>query len=123
MLSTLEILNSCYLSGLDNNCCISSANVNTIKHLKLLLILKGFHDCVGGCNGCINFNNPDNNGLSLAVDTLNNIYTTNNFQTFGASRADFWAMAASVALSVAVRASNRQRNNDQICSPQSCTGP
>ena len=20
----------------------------------------GFHDCVGGCNGCINFNNPDN---------------------------------------------------------------
>ena len=22
-----------------------------------------FHDCVGGCNGCININNPDNNGL------------------------------------------------------------
>ena len=68
----------------------------------------GFHDCVGGCNGCINFNNPENNGLAPAVDILNNLYTTNNFQSFGASRADFWALASSVAFSAAVNQSNKR---------------
>ena len=83
----------------------------------------GFHDCVGGCNGCINFNNPDNNGLSKAVSTLSNLYTRNNFQSYGATLADFWAMAASVAVSAAVRTSNSQRNNGQSCTSQSCPGP
>jgi hypothetical protein len=35
---------------------------------------KGFHDCAGGCNGCINFNNPDNAGLLPAVTTLSGLY-------------------------------------------------
>jgi hypothetical protein len=38
---------------------------------------------VGGCNGCVNFNNPDNNGLRPAVDNLTSIYTANNFKSFG----------------------------------------
>eukprot|EP00529_Nitzschia_sp_RCC80_P015729 CAMPEP_0113489106 /NCGR_PEP_ID=MMETSP0014_2-20120614/26360_1 /TAXON_ID=2857 /ORGANISM="Nitzschia sp." /LENGTH=713 /DNA_ID=CAMNT_0000382837 /DNA_START=182 /DNA_END=2319 /DNA_ORIENTATION=- /assembly_acc=CAM_ASM_000159 len=29
-----------------------------------------FHDCVGGCDGCIDMTNPDNNGLSDVMDTL-----------------------------------------------------
>ena len=24
-----------------------------------------FHDCVGGCNGCLDTTNPDNNGLKV----------------------------------------------------------
>ena len=86
-------------------------------------MITGFHDCVGGCNGCINFNNPDNNGLSQAVNTLSNLYTRNNFQSYGATLADFWAMAASVAVSAAVRTSNSQRNNGQSCTSDSCPGP
>ena len=86
------------------------------------VILSGFHDCVGGCNGCIKFNNPDNNGLQPVVDTLNAIYYNNSFKSFGASRADFWALAASVGLSIAVRNSNSQRTG-LSCSQQSCPGP
>eukprot|EP00121_Abeoforma_whisleri_P016164 Awhi_evm1s14843 len=34
------------------------------------LVRLSFHDCVGGCDGCINLNNPENNGLGPIVDTL-----------------------------------------------------
>jgi len=101
---------------------IANATRYQIGLLPLWLRL-GFHDCVGGCNGCINFNNPDNNGLKPAVDTLNALYVKNNFQSTGASRADFWAMAAAVGLGMAVRSSNGQRNNGLGCTPQSCPGP
>ena len=84
--------------------------------------VSGFHDCVGGCNGCINFNNPDNNGLKPGVATLNALYADNGFKSFGASKADFWALAASVGLSVAVRNSNSQRTG-QNCTHLSCPGP
>jgi len=59
-------------------------------------ILIGFHDCVGGCNGCINFNNPDNNGLKPAVDTLNAIYASNNFQSTGATRDQCYKLLMAV---------------------------
>ena len=91
--------------------------------MRSLLLIQGFHDCVGGCNGCINFNNPDNKGLEPAVNTLNQIYNSNNFHQFGVSRADFWALAASRALMGAVRESNRDRNGGQSCTTQSCPGP
>ena len=77
---------------------------------------------MGGCNGCINFNNPDNNGLKPAVDILNTLYNNAGYSSFGASRADFWALAAWVGLTGAVRGSNTQRTG-KSCTPQSCSGP
>ena len=73
---------------------------------------KGFHDCVGGCNGCIDFDNSDNNGLETTVDYLNEIYESNDFQSYGASRADFWALGAWVALTSAVRTYNSKTSGD-----------
>ena len=39
------------------------------------MIRLGFHDCVGGCDGCLNLNNADNAGLSGIVATLEDLYT------------------------------------------------
>ena len=35
----------------------------------------GFHDCVSGCDGCINLDNAANNGLSDAIDLVEELYT------------------------------------------------
>ena len=40
-----------------------------------------FHDCIGGCDGCLNFNNKDNAGLQEAVNSLETIYIKNSFNT------------------------------------------
>ena len=92
-------------------------------NIKLIIKFSGFHDCVGGCNGCIKFNNTDNNGLAPAVSNLTTLYTTNKFKSFGVSLADFFALAATIAVTAAVQGSNRARNNGQACTPQSCPGP
>jgi cytochrome c peroxidase len=58
----------------------------------------GFHDCVGGCDGCIDLSNPDNNGLDTPISALDSIvqkYTVD--QNSGLSRADIWALAALTA--------------------------
>jgi hypothetical protein len=57
-----------------------------------------FHDCVGGCDGCVNLNDSNNNGLAPIVNALEGAYA--QFNT-AMSRADFWALAGIVALQVA----------------------
>ncbi len=84
--------------------------------------LSGFHDCVGGCNGCINFNNPDNNGLKPAVDALTKLYTENGYKDYGVSLADFFALAATVGVSLSVMGSNKFRDPTLACNPKSCDG-
>jgi len=54
-----------------------------------------FHDCVGGCDGCINPNDPGNNGLAGIVQTLEAVYTSYSSLI---TRADFWAAAGHAAL-------------------------
>ena len=94
------------------------------KHdVATLLHFLGFHDCVGGCNGCINFNNPDNNGLKPAVDNLTKLYIANGYKNIGVSLADYFAFAATVGVTIGVQGSNRQRNGGVSCTPQSCPGP
>lgn len=91
--------------------------------LPALFIRLGFHDCVGGCNGCINFNNPDNNGLQLAVSFLTNLYNTNGYKSLGVSLADYFALAATVGVTIGLQVSNALRNGGAPCTPQSCPGP
>jgi hypothetical protein len=51
----------------------------------------GFHDCVGGCDGCIFLDNPDNFGLQLPIDELVPVV---EFYSSQLTRADVWVLAA-----------------------------
>jgi len=82
---------------------------NAVTNLRALALRLGFHDCVGGCNGCINFNNPDNAGLQPAVDVFTSIYYINGFDKI-VSLADFFALATYVSITNAVQSSNLQRS-------------
>ena len=57
-----------------------------------------FHDCIGdgGCDGCIDETEADNAGLSRYINALSPLYNEN--YTMDMSRADFYALAAVVAL-------------------------
>ena len=54
----------------------------------------GFHDCVGGCDGCVDLTNADNAGLDIPIDALRSVVTTHEQSDGGLSRADIWALAA-----------------------------
>jgi Peroxidase len=80
-----------------------------VTNLRALALRLSFHDCVGGCNGCINFNNPDNAGLQPAVTSLTSLYYANGYNNI-VSLADFYALAATVSITNAVQESNYQRS-------------
>ena len=88
---------------------MSNQTSYTLAKQRAFFLRLGFHDCVGGCNGCINFNNPDNAGLLPAVTILNTTYYANGFDKI-ISLADFFALAATVSIKSAVQASNLQRS-------------
>ena len=52
----------------------------------------GFHDCVGGCDGCIDLTNVDNFGLLPPMEALRPI--VEKYAPFGITRADIWVLAA-----------------------------
>ncbi len=51
------------------------------EFLIAMMVRLGFHDCVGGCDGCINLNNADNNGLAIPMDNLESLYASLDLQT------------------------------------------
>jgi hypothetical protein len=62
-----------------------------------------FHDCISGCNGCINIKNSDNTRLKGAL--INNVvlyenggYAQKKFYGKTLSRADFWVLVSMRAL-------------------------
>eukprot|EP00571_Detonula_confervacea_P013404 CAMPEP_0172302870 /NCGR_PEP_ID=MMETSP1058-20130122/4522_1 /TAXON_ID=83371 /ORGANISM="Detonula confervacea, Strain CCMP 353" /LENGTH=306 /DNA_ID=CAMNT_0013013519 /DNA_START=488 /DNA_END=1407 /DNA_ORIENTATION=- len=59
------------------------------KYLRL-----GFHDCVGGCDGCVDLENADNNGLLEPIEAIASI--VDRYKEWY-SRADIWAMATLVS--------------------------
>ena len=61
------------------------------------LVRLGFHHCVGGCDGCLNLNNPDNFGLEDVIEQLENLYNGLNLSSV-LSRADLWTIAAMFAV-------------------------
>ena len=69
------------------------------------LIRLVFHDCVAGCDGCLNLTNPDNNGLGEIYQEVNMLYDS-QFKDTGMSRADFIALQAVVATRVAADKQN-----------------
>ena len=59
----------------------------------------GFHDCVGGCDGCVDLTNPDNKGLEESIKAIYPI--VEKFKD-SYSRADIWALATLVSADLAV---------------------
>mmetsp|Transcript_105 Transcript_105/g.357 ORF Transcript_105/g.357 Transcript_105/m.357 type:complete len:393 (-) Transcript_105:444-1622(-) len=59
------------------------------------LVRLAFHDCVGGCDGCVDLTDPENNGLDWPIDALADIVA--KYDPLGLSRADVWALAAMTA--------------------------
>ncbi|XP_013412182.1 putative ascorbate peroxidase [Lingula anatina] len=74
----------------------------------------GFHDCVGGCDGCINLNNPDNAGLDTTFNALNDLYARERIDRI-MSRADFFALAGIVGAEVG---SKMKSGQSQVQSPR-----
>ncbi|CAH1780591.1 unnamed protein product [Owenia fusiformis] len=74
-----------------------------------------FHDCVGGCDGCINHNNPENAGLRFYTNTLDPIYDAEFSDQF--SRADFYVLAAITAVERGAEFANCLPE-DADCTPQ-----
>ena len=64
-----------------------------------------FHDCIGdgGCDGCIDIDEPINTGLIRFINILDGLYITQYIKNV--SRADFYALAAVVALEKATEKS------------------
>jgi len=59
-----------------------------------------FHDCnsPAGCDGCVNLDIAENNGLAPAVNNLEQLYTNSSLHiSTTLSRADFWALAGLTA--------------------------
>ena len=59
----------------------------------------GFHDCVGGCDGCIDHDNGSNAGLAEVDASLIDLYNSGGYSV---SLADFYAFASTVAVDVAI---------------------
>lgn len=67
------------------------------NRLRPKFVRLGFHDCLGGCDGCIDLTNPDNNGLlEEPIDALAEVVTA-YAREGGLTRADIRAMAAMLA--------------------------
>jgi len=95
--------------------CLRSGDLDTVEDAVSSTLGNGgaakalrlsFHDCVGGCDGCLNLDDEDNAGLEDIVNTLEQVYADNNLSEL-LSRADFWAYTAILAVERAVRTNNR----------------
>jgi hypothetical protein len=63
----------------------------------------GFHDCVGGCDGCVDMLLPDNFGLEIPIRALVPVVGAHENLAVAFSRADLWALAALVGADMAER--------------------
>ena len=76
----------------------------------------GFHDCVGGCDGCVDLSNPDNRGLDEPIEAISLI--VQKYKDFY-SRADIWALATLVSADKAV---NAERKPEGLTFPMTFIG-
>jgi len=70
--------------------------VEADKRIGYKFVRLGFHDCVGGCDGCVDLLNPDNKGLDVPINILSDIVT--NCAVLNITRADIWALSAMVSV-------------------------
>jgi hypothetical protein len=95
---------------------IEDVITNGIPGLPPLFVCLSFHDCVGGCDGCIDLTDPDNTGLGFAIHALNGVvdeFSDSEWLT----RADIWVLAGLTAAEVTQPTNNGGNNNDNIFGP------
>eukprot|EP00984_Skeletonema_dohrnii_P008222 scaffold3016_cov114-Skeletonema_dohrnii-CCMP3373.AAC.1 len=63
-------------------------------NLAAKFVRMGFHDCVGGCDGCVDMLNGDNFGLDVPIEALQPVVDLYSHTDFGVTRADLWVLAA-----------------------------
>lgn len=68
-------------------------------------IRMSFHDCIGGCDGCIDLDNHDNAGIEPSINALEPIVFRHAID--GVTRADIWALSSIVATDIAQRSNSR----------------
>ena len=66
-----------------------------------------FHDCVGGCDGCLNVDDPDNAGLGALVTDLEQVYQEEGLVDI-ISRADLWALLGIWAVEQTIARNNEE---------------
>ncbi len=77
-----------------------------------------FHSCTGGCNGCINMEDPGNGGLGETYDALNQLYDETfpfSSKELGMSRADFYALAGIVSVEYTIVLNNEDCGGATEC--------
>jgi len=65
-----------------------------------------FHDCVGGCDGCIDLANSFSNGLLIPIQALDPV-VSKYANAKNISRADVWAIAAMTSADLSQKGSSR----------------
>ena len=60
-------------------------------HVGPKFVRLAFHDCVGGCDGCLNMDNDDNAGLEEPIEELEPLV---EFYANQLTRTDIWALSA-----------------------------
>ena len=94
------------------------ARINQQATLAPKFVRLGFHDCVGGCDGCVDLQNPDNNGLDVPIVALDQVLNQLPTSQTGLSRADVWALAALTGAEV----SQPNNNNNAVDFPMFWVG-
>eukprot|EP00091_Calanus_sinicus_P024255 TRINITY_DN8594_c0_g1_i2.p1 TRINITY_DN8594_c0_g1~~TRINITY_DN8594_c0_g1_i2.p1 ORF type:complete len:297 (+),score=71.46 TRINITY_DN8594_c0_g1_i2:81-893(+) len=84
---------------------IIAKSSKALGHAKPAAVRLTFHDCVGGCNGCLNVENPDNKGLEEVVARLEDVYQEQQFYHI-VSRADIWALMGIWAINESIAINN-----------------
>jgi len=65
-----------------------------LGNLAAKFVRHGFHDCVGGCDGCVDMTNGDNAGLDIPIASLEPVVNLYAHPGYGFTRADIWVLAA-----------------------------
>lgn len=63
-----------------------------LKERPKTFCFSAFHDCVGGCDGCINLDDDHNAGLSLGINIAEAVKEDIEEEGIFISRADLWAI-------------------------------
>ncbi|QQP39834.1 Putative ascorbate peroxidaselike [Caligus rogercresseyi] len=89
---------------------IDASEVDGFKSLIPGIVRLVFHDCVDGCDACLNLDAPPNSGLDQTVNALEPLYQAHKEII---SRADLWALASKTALEMAVGLNNERCDEDR----------
>jgi Peroxidase len=71
--------------------------IDNVEGMEAKFVRLSFHDCVGGCDGCVDLSDPANFGLNIPIQALEPVVKNSGaFLTIG----DVWALAGLVAARV-----------------------